>query len=197
MSTRAGIVLAGGFGERFDDGDKTLAELDGRPLIGHAVDALSPAVDTVVVSCRDAQIENFRAVLDGVVFRPDPTPDEGPLAGLAAGLAAVDAEGVAVTVADRPCVPTELYRSFFESLTGDGVAISADGRVQPVPTVFETGVIRRAVERRRAGGERRLRTVLDDLRVDTIPLESVEDRWGYQVLADVNTTADLERLRRG
>lgn len=196
MTTRAGIVLAGGFGERFDGGDKTLAELDGRPLIEHAVSALRPVVETTVVSCREEQIETYQRVLEDVTYRPDPTPDEGPLAGLAAALSEVDAEAVAVATADRPCVPPSLYRSFFESLTQECVVIRSAELLQPVPGVYQTSALRRSVTRLRARDERRLRSVLDDLHIDIVTAESVRDRWGTQVLADVNTTADLERLRR-
>lgn len=43
-----GAVLAGGRGERLG-GAKALVELEGRPLIAHAIDALRPLVGEVVV----------------------------------------------------------------------------------------------------------------------------------------------------
>ena len=193
MST-AGIVRAGGFGTRFVDGEKTLAELDGRPLISHAVDALRPIVDTIVVSCREEQIEAFQRVLEGVTYRPDPTPDEGPLAGLAAALGGLDAEQVAVTTADRPCVPPGLYRDFFERLQRDGVVIQSAGIKQPSPAVFDTAALRKSVQRRRASGEKRLRSALMELDLDTVRADRVRERWGEQVLADVNTRDDLAAL---
>lgn len=197
--TKTGIVLAGGFATRFDGGDKTLAALDGRPLIGHVVDALRPVVETIVVSCRAEQVEKFEAVLDEVVYRPDPTPDEGPLAGLAAAITGVDAEAVAVTTADRPCVPAGLYEDLFATLDrdGEGVVIRDDGVRQPAPAVFETAALRTAVERRRAGGDRRLRSVLSDLDVTELGSDRIRERWGEMVLADVNTEAELDRLRSG
>lgn len=194
--TRAGIVLAGGYARRFDDGDKTLADLDGEPLLTHAVDALRPVVESVVISCRDDQIEAFERVLDDVVYAPDPTPDEGPLAGLAAALAAIDADAVALTTADRPCIPSALYRDFFTRLQGDGVVIEADDICQPAPAVFDTVALRRAVDRQRAAGERRLRSILAGLDVDLVAADVVRERWGTGVLADVNTVAELDRLRR-
>jgi molybdopterin-guanine dinucleotide biosynthesis protein A len=193
--SKAGIVLAGGFGTRFEDGEKTLAELDGKPLILHAVDALRPTVDTIVISCRDAQIDAFEAVLADVVYRPDPIPDEGPLAGLEAALDGLDAESVAVTTADRPCVPAELYAEFFDDLNRDGVVIQSGDFLEPAPAVFDAERFLSAVQRRHETGERRLRTVLDDLDLDTIPAEHVRARWGENALVDVNTRADLNRLR--
>jgi len=194
--TRAGIVLAGGFARRFDDGDKTLAELEGQPLIAHVVDALRPAVGTVVVSCRDEQISAFERVLEEVTYIPDPTPDEGPLAGLAAALEGIEAGAVAVTTVDRPRVPTELYREFFQRLASDGVVIEADDIRQPAPAVFATGALSEAVSQQRAGGEKRLRSVFELLDIDIVSAESVAEQWDDETLVDVNTTADLKQLER-
>mgnify|MGYP000185735208 CR=1 FL=1 len=194
MTSRAGIVLAGGYARRFEDGDKTLADFEERPLIAHAVDALRPVVDTVVVSCRDEQIESFERVLDDVIYAPDPEPDEGPLAGLAAALAKVDATAVAVTTADRPRVPTGLYRQFFQRLASDGIVIEADDIRQPAPAVFATVALREAVNQQRDSGERRLRSVFELLDLDIVSSESVAEQWGEEVLIDVNTAADLKQL---
>ncbi|MEA2445246.1 MAG: molybdenum cofactor cytidylyltransferase, partial [Thermoleophilales bacterium] len=51
----AGIVLAAGAGTRFG-GRKQLAELDGRPLLEHALEALesAPVADRIVVLGADA-----------------------------------------------------------------------------------------------------------------------------------------------
>ncbi|MFW6017949.1 MAG: molybdenum cofactor guanylyltransferase [Halapricum sp.] len=194
MSIRAGIVLAGGFARRFGERDKTLAELRGRPLIAHAVEPLQTVVDRVVVSCRREQLRRFQDVLSDVEYRPDPTPDEGPLAGLDAALDDLEVDTVAVTTADRPLVPAGLYRSLFESLSSEGVVIRADGIDQPVPAVFDSTALRTAVTKQRSRGTRRLRAVLDALEYTTIPSETVEQQWGGDVLVDVNTPADLTRL---
>lgn len=198
MTTRTGVVLAGGFARRFGEADKTLAELDGEPLLAHAVAGLRPAVDEVVVSCREEQIPVFEAALDSSVgFCPDPTPDEGPLAGLAAALDAIDAEQVALATADMPCVPADLYRELFDAL-GDGDAVvirDADFR-QPAPAVYRTVALRTAVTRQRSLGDPRLRGVFDHLPVETRAAEWIHERWGERALADVNTPDELASLRK-
>lgn len=195
MSTRAGIVLAGGYARRFEDGDKTLAELDGKPLLAHAVASLRPAVDTVVVSCREEQRLSFEAVVDGVRFCPDPTPDQGPLAGLAATLSDVDADATALAAADMPRVPPGLYRSFFETLgAADAVVVRDQGYRQPTPGVYRTEPLRAAVEGARERGEKRLRAIHETLAVESVDGEEVRARWGEDVLVDVNTTEALAAL---
>ena len=196
MSTHTGVVLAGGFATRFGERDKTLATLDGRPLLAHAADGLAPAVEHVVVSCREAQIADFERVLDDVIFCPDPTPDEGPLAGLDAALDSVDSGTLALVTADMPCVPTALYDSLFDALDGvDCVAIQSDGFLQPAPAVFETAALRASVATRRDSGDARLRSVFEDLDTEHWPAERVTERWGERALADVNTREDLAALR--
>ena len=194
MSSRAGIVLAGGFARRFGDRDKTLAELRGRPLIAHAVQSLQPVVDRVIVSCRHEQRPSFERVLSNVTYRPDPTPDKGPLAGLDAALDGLDATAVAVSTADRPLVPTDLYRHFFDARSAEAIVIRADGIDQPVPAIFDVPALRTVVANKRANGTRRLRAVLDAIEYTTVPATMVTRRWGEHVLADINMPAQLDRL---
>ena len=80
--TVTGLVLAGGRSSRF--GRNKLAEpIDGRPLLWHAIDAVRPLVDEVlVVAAPDSEPilpPDVRIVRDRVAF-------EGPLTGLLAGL---------------------------------------------------------------------------------------------------------------
>lgn len=203
MTDRAAVVLAGGFATRFEDGDKTLARLDGEPLLAHVLASLSPAVEQVVVSCRDEQIAPFESAssrrgLD-VQFCPDETPDSGPLWGLADALEALDggAGPLAVATADMPCVPTGLWRLLFDRLGkgANAVAISDGGYCEPAPAVFAAGPLREVVATRRAAGDAQFRAVFDGVAVETVSAELVRERWEARALADVDTLDDLERLR--
>lgn len=198
MTTATGIVLAGGFSRRFDGEDKTLATLDGTPLLGHAVGAVAPVVDAVVVSCREEQVPAFEDVLtDTVTFCPDPTPDEGPLAGLAAAIDTVDAPVVALATADMPCVPTDLYRTLFAALDdsdADAAVVRDDGYLEAAPGVYRVDPLRTAIRERRAAGDARLRSMLERLAVVTVSAERVRERWGERALADVNTRSKLADL---
>ena len=74
-----GAVLAGGRSSRFGS-DKALAMLDGRSLLDHAVGALRPHCDAVVVVGRDKTADW-------------PRPDMGPLGGIAGALIHAMVEG--------------------------------------------------------------------------------------------------------
>lgn len=82
--TRLGVVLAGGRSTRFGT-DKAEAIYAGLPLIDHAITALRPLVDSLVIAGRD---------WPGFLRIPDqPGPGLGPLGGLLAGLEHAAASG--------------------------------------------------------------------------------------------------------
>lgn len=97
-----GAVLAGGRSSRFGS-DKARALFELRPLLDHAADALSGQVDEVVICGRREP---------GRICIPDrPTPDLGPLGGLAAALRHAREEGYEAVVSagcDTPILPADL-----------------------------------------------------------------------------------------
>lgn len=116
----AGVVLAAGAGTRFDASRaKLLAELDGRPLLEHAIAAQTEvtALERVVVVL-GARAEEIRS---GVHFgRADVVVCDdwarGPSASLKAGLAAVqNADKVIVTLGDMPLMSAALLRRFIDA----------------------------------------------------------------------------------
>jgi molybdopterin-guanine dinucleotide biosynthesis protein A len=75
-----GAVLAGGRSSRFGS-DKALAMLDGRSLLDHALTALAPHCDALVIVGRDGGIADW------------PCPDMGPLGAFAGALIHAANEG--------------------------------------------------------------------------------------------------------
>lgn len=105
----AGVILAGGESRRMGGVEKSLLELSGKPLIGHAVDRLRPQTCCLAINANG----------DPARFRPfslpvlqDSIPGRaGPLAGILAGLdwAAEAGLGRIVTAAgDTPFFPSDL-----------------------------------------------------------------------------------------
>jgi CTP:molybdopterin cytidylyltransferase MocA len=106
-----GLILAAGSGSRFG-GPKQLAELNGRPLLDHAVEAMSavPAIERIVVVLgANSDLIRARADLDGVDVVVAGDWAEGVSASLRAGIAALrDAEAVVVTLADQPLITPQV-----------------------------------------------------------------------------------------
>lgn len=99
---RLGAILAGGRASRFGS-DKALAQWRGRALIDHAVAALLPAVDAVVICGRPHG--------DWPWVSDRPAPELGPLGGLCAALAYAGAHGfdrVVTLPCDVPLAPAPL-----------------------------------------------------------------------------------------
>lgn len=170
-----GAVLAGGRSRRFGS-DKALADLNGRALIDHAVEALRPHVDDLIVCGRDHA--GCRCVAD----RPE--PGLGPLGGLNAALDMAREEGFAgvlTTGCDCPVFPAEMARA----LIGDRPLVVADHQLFGYwPATFATMLDAHLA----AGGDRSIRAWMRLADACTIARA-----WP---LPNVNTPADLARLHR-
>ncbi len=197
---RAGLVLAGGGSTRFGSADKAFAELGGMALIGHVLSRVDRTVDGLLVSCRDDQLARLRDTLRdsgasaGVV--PDPIPDRGPAAGVAAGLAPCRTTYAAVVACDTPLVDPAFLSFLFERARGrDGAIPRLDDRLRPTVAVYRTTAMRSACERTLAAGDGSLRDAVGALDVAIIPEDTVVRETEPSGLLDVNTPADLDRVR--
>jgi molybdenum cofactor cytidylyltransferase len=183
----AALVLAAGAGTRFG-GSKQLAELDGRPLLEHALAALAEApVDETVVVLGSAAEE----ILDGVDLhgaRPVICErwDEGMSASLAAGLGALDgAEAVVVCLGDQPRVSSEAITRVIEG-RDDAPATRATYDGKPGhPVVLEAELLGPL---RDVTGDRGARSLLRRVGAREVPCD---DLGGGE---DVDTVEELRQL---
>ncbi len=117
-----GLVLAAGAGTRFGGAPKLLADLDGRPVLEHAVQApcAVPALERVVVVLGAFAEE----VLAGVELgRAEPVVcaewESGQAASLRCGLAALaGCERVIVTLGDAPTITPAVVARFVDAQPG-------------------------------------------------------------------------------
>jgi CTP:molybdopterin cytidylyltransferase MocA len=116
-----GIVLAAGGASRFGS-PKQLAELDGRPLLQHAVDAMLavPAIDPVVVVL-GAEAQRVREAVDFGAAQVVVCDDwaEGMAASLRCGVEAVgDCDWVILTLGDQPRVTPQVIAAVMDHAIG-------------------------------------------------------------------------------
>ncbi|MET1001881.1 MAG: nucleotidyltransferase family protein [Acidimicrobiia bacterium] len=127
-------LLAAGRGVRFgSDEPKQLAQLGGRPLVAHALDAArGSGVGPVIVVVSDDRVA---AVADAEVVR-NPEPEAGIASSLVALLHALtpraEVEAVVVGLADQPLVGAEAYRRVAAADAPLAVATYGGRRGNPV-----------------------------------------------------------------
>jgi molybdenum cofactor guanylyltransferase len=123
-ATITAAILAGGEGTRIGGRDKGLELLAGEPLIAHVVAALAGQAGASLI-CANRNPERYsefaRVCADATAgFR-------GPLAGIAAALAACDTEWLLTLPVDCPRPPTDLARRLYAAVGSARAAVAQDG----------------------------------------------------------------------
>ena len=178
------VVLAGGRGRRLGGSNKPEVRVGGRALLDHALAAVAAAERVVVVGPPALARPGIPTVLE------DP-PDGGPVAGLAAGLAFLDADGlVAVLACDVPragsVLPALLAAASPDCVDGARL-VSADGRPQHLVAVYRADALGRALAALPATHGAAMHRLVNGLRLVDVPDPS-------DAAADADTWADVERL---
>jgi molybdopterin-guanine dinucleotide biosynthesis protein A len=194
------IVLAGGRSMRFGS-PKLAVELEGRPLLEHAIEAAGAVADVVIVAGAPVP----EALLGSAGHPPMRTvPDEEPFAGPLAGLSGAlrdTTTGLAIVVGgDMPGLVPEVLRAMLEQLEArdatDAVVLSSPPRRQVLPVAIDVARASSAAGEALEAGDRSLVRLLDRLHVLEIP--AVEwlalDPVG-RTLFDVDRPADVARIR--
>ncbi|GEM00168.1 molybdenum cofactor guanylyltransferase [Cellulomonas terrae] len=180
------IVLAGGRARRLGGASKPDVEVGGVALLDHALAAVVGASHVVVVGPPQVARPGVATVLE------DP-PDGGPVAGVAAGLDALAADGpdlVVVLACDVPgaarVLPALLAAA--EATDVDGARmVGAEGRPQHLVAGYRRASLRAALDRLPAVHGAAMHRLVEGLR-----LVDVADHEGATV--DADTWADVQRL---
>lgn len=196
--TLVGLVLVGGKSSRFGD-DKSSALLGGRPLLQWVVSALDGACDSIVVVRAAGQALPEIESNGPVRVVEDNYPGKGPLAGLATGLAAVDADLCFAVSCDAPLIRPELVSWLAAEAAGhDVVCPRVDGVLQPLCAVYRTAsclrIFRELVERDLL----KLVTALDEIDTLVVPEEAVRavdpDLRSFRNANRPETLAEIQRI---
>jgi len=186
-----GLILAAGAGRRFG-GRKQLAELDGRPLLEHAVQAMTATPVGRVVVVLGALVEEVTATVDLHGAEPCTCArwDEGQAASLACGLAELaGCEAVVVTLGDQPRMSPDAIRRVISARDGEAVAVRATYFGAPGhPVLLERELFESF---RNVTGDHGARNLLLSVHVRDVPCD---DLGGGE---DVDTPAELDALRAG
>lgn len=179
------ILLAAGRSTRFGAADKLLQDLDGRPVGLHAAATLAAMPFAHRLAVTDGRLPGLAAL--GFRMLVNPAPEKGMAGSLRLGIAAAGAAGaqaVLVALADMPRVTAAHVRRLLDAADGpDALVVSSDGRDPMPPALFGRDRFAALLALDGDHGARDL--IRAGVQVAAAPGE----------LADIDTPADLERLR--
>ena len=178
------LLIAGGRSERLGQPKQSL-EIEGETLAARTAGVLAQVARRVTVVGPPGERPDW--VPAGCDWVGDPLPHGGPLVGLAAGLAAVHGELVAVAPCDLPLLVPATYRALRRIAVDGDAAVATWEQPQPLVAVYWREAALAAAELLLAQGEHRAQRLLGEL-----PHTLVERR---EVALNLNTPTDLERFR--
>ncbi len=182
------LILAGGRATRLGGVDKRELVVEGRTIFARQCEVLAPRVAEILVSS-PREVAGYRTVADAV-------PGAGPLAGIAAGLAAATTPWLLVVAGDMPYLGGALIELVLAH-AGDGVdavGIRIGDLPEPLLCLLRVAAARPAIAARLAGARLKASRLLTDgdLRVAWIPepaLRAIDPE--LRALFNVNQPEDL------
>lgn len=160
-----GLILAGGRGRRLGGRNKALLSAGGEPLIDRVSRALAPRTARLWISVGSPAMAQAAREWTSLPLIVDERDDQGPLAGLAAGLARAPGWLLAVAV-DMPhlggaVLDLLLARAGERGAACDAVAFRLGGLPEPLVALWGPPFAA-ALQRRLAAGQRKVADALLD-----------------------------------
>lgn len=186
------VLLAAGAGERYG-GIKQLAQIDGEPMLRRVARRLL-AIDAPVIVVTGAHAAQVETALAGLPVRVERHAGwvEGMGSSLAAGIRRAiadspDVTGALICLADQPLLDVELLQRMLTRhlAAADAILAATQGGVDSPPVLFPRDCFATLANWSGAHGARAL------LEREAHRVE----RFAISSMADVDTPADLERVR--
>lgn len=193
-----GVLLAGGQSRRMGGGDKSLNDLDGKPILMHAIERVMPQVAHLFLNANgdsdrfdEYALPVVGDTVEGFV---------GPLAGILTGLewardTVPEAQWVLTVATDTPFFPINLVERFataIEAENADMAMATSDGNRHPV---FGLWPVRLADDLRSCIVDKEMRKVLHWTdRFNLVQVDFPTTR--FDPFFNVNTPEDLAQAQR-
>ena len=179
-----GVVLAGGASRRFGGEPKGLKLLHGVPLASQVARSLAQVCGRVLLE--DNGDAGYAALGLERIAAAASHAGKGPLAGIAAGLAAAGEERVVFAPCDLPLVTPEIFKALSAHAVG-AYAVSKSG-IEPLVCVLPSSALAVVLEALSSPEVPRVVSVME--RIGAVAVRFDDAR----AFLNVNTPEDLARL---
>lgn len=135
------LILAGGKGRRLGGQDKGLVEYQGKILIQHVLDKITPQVDSVFINANRNQKEYKK--LGYNVISDDLSDFQGPLAGFAIAMKSSNTDYILTMPCDGPHLPEDYVSRLIDHCNDkNAIVVAHDGeRLQPVHALIPISLL--------------------------------------------------------
>jgi molybdopterin-guanine dinucleotide biosynthesis protein A len=195
MNTTA-IILAGGRGSRMNYAEKAWMLHNGKPLLYHVVDSISPQVDMILISRNNTNDTRYDELpypcIADIKFKAsdnygEAPEQQGPLSGISACARHVTTPLTLVVPCDTPGLPSNLMRKLLDGLDDAAAAVVHDGNNEQ-PLVFLAQTIALAeIDTYLKTGRRSVKGWLDEMNHNRVYFETESGEF-----ENINTVEQLE-----
>lgn len=187
--TITGVILAGGLARRMNQQDKGLLLYRGLPLVGYAINALSPLVTELFISAN--RHTDIYSQFGYQVLTDKNQQFDGPLAGVLSALSVCQSPVLVVMPCDSPLIKTGHLQKLITGLGNESadIAVAFDGQRQHNVFLALKTTLQDSLAAYLASGERKIDNWLIQQH-----LTQVDFSQEKAVFANINSPADLAAL---
>jgi molybdopterin-guanine dinucleotide biosynthesis protein A len=183
-------IIAGGKSLRFKR-DKSLYEFNGKPLIKHVVDAISPVFKSVSIISNDTDKFSF---LD-LPVAPDIIPELGPIGGIYTALTISAGKKIFAFACDTPFIDREFVEYMISKIADNDIIIpSVSNRFEPLHAIYSYSClpfILKLIE----SGDRKIINFFDSMKLLSITEEEIKKFDSeLKLFQNINYFEDIEKL---
>jgi len=183
-----GIILAGGKSSRMGR-DKGWIELNNKPLINYAIEALKPYCDDLIISSNSKEYNSL-----GYPIYEDKIKNCGPMGGIYSTLLFSSTPINMVLSCDMPLISTELIKYVLDKSVEGKISLPIHGVnfIEPLCAVYPLEAIPH-LEKFIKEGKLKLIDLVNSIPTEQIKIDPSQYFYHPDIFLNINRPGDLER----
>jgi molybdopterin-guanine dinucleotide biosynthesis protein A len=188
-SQLTGIILSGGKSSRMGK-EKGLVDFQGKPLISHAILALKPLVDNIIIGANN-HLNDYRKF--GYTIIEDEVKNIGPIGGVLSALRNSDTKYNIILSCDMPFINAELlhYLNIKSQDYDVVVPIHDTDKIEPLCGIYSKDIIH-VMEVAVENGNFKLRDIFENVRFKAIKVDASLPFYSDNLFYNINSPADIK-----